>query len=229
VKKFLLVSESKSFLKRNTNLLQRRDIQLFTATSGEDALKLHGEFQFDLILTDLELEDMDGFRLCSQVRQIDGSIKVPLIISCHKTADSLERFAQSDATAMLIKPIDPFELVETIEKFTNLKMIRYKRVEFDVKVVLKTDDMELLCESYDISNTGMLLATGIELALGMRIACQFTLPDGHRIEAGGEIVRAMSTVKRKSFYGIKFINLPQSCRKAINDYVNLTANSGAAT
>jgi len=227
MKKFLLVSESKSFLKRNTNLLQRRDIQLFTATSGEEALTLHGEFRFDLILTDLELEDMDGFGLCSRIRQIDLSRTVPVIVTCHKTANILGRAEQYGATAILIKPIDPFELVEAIEKCTSLKMIRYKRVEFDAKVTLKTNDMELSCESYDISNTGMLLATGIELALGMRIACQFALPDGHQVETGGEIVRAMSTVKRKSFYGIKFINLPQSYRKAINEYVNLKANSGA--
>ena len=227
MKKFLLASESKSFLKRNTNLLQRRDIQLFTATSGEEVLKLHGEFQFDLILTDLELDDMDGFTLCSQVRQVGMSKTVPVIVTCHKAPGNLERVEQSGATAILIKPIDPFELVEAIEKCTNLKMIRQKRVELDVKVTLKTNDILVNCEASDICSTGMQLMTGIELALGMRITCQFTLPKSHQIEVDGEIIRSVKTVNRKSFYGMKFIDLPVSCRKAITEYVNLIANSGS--
>jgi len=229
MKKFLLASESKAFLKRNTNLLQRRDIQLFTTTCGEEALKLSEEFQFDLILTDLELEDMDGFTLCSKFRQNDISNAVPVIVTCHKTPGNLEEVYQSGATAMLIKPINPFELVEAIEKHTNLKMIRYKRVELDIKIKIKTNDIESSCDSYDISSTGILLATGIELALGMRITCQFILPGSHQIETDGEIIRAMSTVKRKSFYGIKFINLLPSYKKAISEFVNLTENSGAVT
>jgi len=227
MKKFLLASEAKSFLKRNTSLLQRREIQLFTATSGEEALNLQQECRFDLIFTDLELGDMDGFSLCSQVRQIDSSKTVPVIIACHKTPGNLEQFTQSGATAMLLKPIDPFELVAAIEKCTNLKMIRHKRVEFDVKVTLKANDMTVNCDSYDISSTGILLMTGIELPLGMRITCRFTLPGSHEIEAEGEIIRSMSTLKRKSLYGIKFRDLAEPYRKAINDYVHSIANSVA--
>lgn len=229
VKKFLLASESKSFLKRNTSLLQRREIQLFTVTSGEEALKLHGECQFDLILTDLELEDMDGFTLCSQIRQREVTKTIPIIVTCHKTPGNLEKVTQSGATEMLIKPIDPFELVGAIEQCTNLKMIRHKRVELDVKVMLKANDIEVSCDSYDISSTGILLMTGVDLALGMRITCHFTLPDSYPIVADGEIIRAMSTLMRKSLYGIKFIHLSPSNRAAINEYVNLIANSGART
>lgn len=227
MKKFLLASEVKSFLKRNTSLLQRRDIQLFTATSGKEALDLQNECQFDLIFTDLELEDMDGFTLCSQLRQLDRSKTVPVIIACHKTPGNLEQVAQSGATAMLIKPIDPFELVAAIEKCTNMKMIRHKRVDFDVKVTLKANDLEVNCDSYDISSTGILLMTGIELPLGIRITCQFALPGSLEIETEGEIIRSMSTLKRKSLYGIKFRDLTEPNRKAINDYVHSIANSVA--
>jgi CheY-like chemotaxis protein len=229
MKKFLLASETKAFLKRNTNLLQRRGIQLFTATSGAEALTLHDECKFDLILTDLELEDMDGFTLCARIRKGDIASAVPVIITCHKTPGNLDKLAQSGASAMLIKPIDPFELVEAIEKFTGLKMIRHKRVELDVKVTIRANGAELSCDSYDISNTGILLVTGLDLALGARISCQFTMPGLCQVEADGEVIRSMSTLKRKSLYGIKFINLALRYRKAIDEYVNLIANSGAGT
>lgn len=224
--KFLLVSESKTFLKRNTALLQRRGIQLFTTTSGEEALKLHDDYQFDMILADLELEDMDGFTLCSQVRKKDTLNKVPVIITGHKTKANLERVEQSGVSAMLVKPIDPFELVDTIGKVTNLQMVRHKRVELDVKVLINAGDAEMICESYDISSTGILLMTGMELVLGWRVICRFTLPGSINIEVDGEIIRSMSTLKRKSLYGIKFINVLPSNRIAIDEYVRLVQTLG---
>ncbi len=226
MKKFILASVSKAFLRRNTSLLQRRGIQLFTTTSGEEALDLHKECHFDLILTDSDLEDMDGFTLCSRVRKIESSKTVPVILTHHKFPGNLNKVEQSGVSAMLIKPIDPLELMQAIGKFTDLKMVRHKRVEIDVKVLIKTSGMELSCYSHDISNTGILLETGTQLALGSRITCQFTLPDSSLVEVAGDVIRSMSILQRKSLYGIKFIDLSLSCLRAIDAYVNLIANQG---
>ena len=226
MKKFLLASKSKSFLERNTNLLQRRGLRLFTATSGEEALKLHKECIFDLILTDIHLEDMDGFTLCSQVRKEDSSKTVPVFLSHHNYPSNKERVEQSGVTAILIKPIDPFELLDTVEKYTTLNMVRSKRVELDVKVVTKACDMELICQSHDISNTGILLETENHIDLGKKVICQFTLPDTRYVEAEGKVMR-MSKSESKNLLGVTFITIPSSHRRAIDDYIASSANSDA--
>ena len=63
--------------------------------------------------------------------------------------------------------------------------------------------------------------------LGIRVNCQFALLSSSQIEVEGEIIRAMSTLKRKSPYGIKFIHPPVTNGRAIDEYVNKVANSGA--
>jgi len=68
LKKILLVSSSKSFLVRNRNLLTREDFQLTTSQSGAEALQLHQEHHFDLIMADLHLHDMGGDTLCATLR-----------------------------------------------------------------------------------------------------------------------------------------------------------------
>jgi CheY-like chemotaxis protein len=73
MKKVLLASASRVFLKRNANLLKGRGFQLITTLSGAEALKLHKENLFDLVLADLKLEDMCGCTLLSMVRDEETS------------------------------------------------------------------------------------------------------------------------------------------------------------
>ncbi len=224
MKKVLLASEYKVFLRRNTNLLMRRGFQLFTATSGGQALNLLDNHHFDLIIADFKLDDMSGCTLCSLIRKEDKFKHLPVILACHNIPGSIERVEQSGATAMLLKPIDPLQMLETIGSFIGLHLGRSKRVVLKVKVVSTEANLEFFCYSHDISNTGILLETDYQLALRSRINCQFTLPDLYQIETDGEIIRCMSAMECENLYGVKFIALPLSCRRAIDNYVAATEN-----
>jgi CheY-like chemotaxis protein len=223
MKKVLLVSASHAFLRRNTNLLLKRGFQLVTETSGTVSLDKHKECHFDLILADLMLEDMDGCTFCSLVRNEDKLQDVPVILVCHNFPKSIEKVEQSSASGMLIKPIHPFELLETVNKFIDLQLRRSPRVVLKVKVLSKKLGLEFFCLSHDISMSGILLETEYHLEVGSRITCQFTIPDSYRIETEGEIVRSMSISECEKLCGVKFIGLPLSFRRSIENYVTLLA------
>ncbi len=219
MKQVLIASASKVFLKRNSNLLRGRGFQLFTTTNGADALKMHDEYGFDLILADLRLDDMSGCTLCTLVHKNETTHHTPIILICHNLSGSIERIEQSCASAMLLKPVDPIKLLETVGSFIDTHIGRSKRVVLKVKVTSKKSDLEFLCTSHDISNSGMLLETEYHLALGSRIVCHFTLPGSARIETEGEVIRFMTTVECENLYGIKFIGLSMAHRAAIDGYV----------
>src|SRR5512137_286386 len=105
MKKVLLASASKVFLKHNSSLLSQRGFQLVTLTNGAEALKLHAEYTFDLILADLQLEDMSGCTLCSLIRREESLRHIPIVLICHNIEGSIRRIEQSGASAMLLKPI----------------------------------------------------------------------------------------------------------------------------
>ena len=209
--------------------MMRMGFKLFSVTTGAEALKLNKEYHFDLILADLKLEDMGGGTLCTLVRKEETSRDVPVILICHNIPGSIERIEQSSATAMLIKPVDPIKLLETVGSYLDLQLVRNKRVVLQVKVLSKKSGLEFFCFSHDISNTGILLETEFQLALGSRITCQFTLPGSCQIEPEGEVIRCMSALECENLYGVKFVNLPTYSRRAIDDYINSTANSGDGT
>jgi len=135
VKKVLLTSSSKAFLERNMNLLTNKGFHFFTAATGSETIELHQEHLFDLILSELELKDMDGCTLCSEVRKTETSKPVSVVLICSDTADCLKRVEQSDATAMLTRPIKPTQLLVTIGSIIDMQLARSKRVEFIAEVL----------------------------------------------------------------------------------------------
>lgn len=219
MKKVLLVSAYTPFLSRNTTLLMGRGLEVFTTKSGGEALKLHAEYCFDVIFADFKLEEMGGCTLCSLIRKGNDSPQVPVIITCHNLPGSIERVAQCGASSIIIKPINPISLMETIGGFLDFQLGRSKRVVLRVLVMSKAYEREFLCFSHDLSNTGILIGTDYDLALGSRITCQFDLPDICQIEAEGEITRVMSGLESENLYGVKFVSLPLSSRKNIDSYI----------
>ena len=220
MKKILLVSASNVFLKRNTNLLIRRGLQLFGTTSGEEALYLHKELNFDLIISDFNLEDMGGFELCSLIRNRENSQQVFIILACQDIKGHLELVERCGASAIILKPIDPIQLLKTVGSFLNVQIVRSHRVELRVKVFCKDTNLEFFCLSHDVSDTGMLIQTEHELELESRIICQFTLPPAYPVEAGGEVIRSTREMDGSHLYGIRFNDIQMSSQRAILDYVH---------
>ena len=219
MKKILVVSLSRTFLKRKTNLLRQRGLQLFIATSGAEALAMHEEHHFDLIFADLQLEDMGGYTLCSLVRRQEKARNTPIILICLQIAGSIERAKESGASAILLRPIESVQLIETIGGFLDMQMVRNRRVMLNAKVLIRTAEQELFCLSHDISTTGILVKSGCLLEIGKRLICRFTLPGSCRIETEAEVARSVDSSGNETFYGMKFIDLPLPDCRAIDTYV----------
>ena len=179
-----------------------------------------------MILSDLELEDMDGCRLCSEVRKTDSLRPVPVVLICPDTAECLKKVEKSEATAMLTRPIKPTQLLVTIGSIINMQLARSKRVEFNAEVLTKKRDMEFICLSHDISSTGILIETENQLSLGDQISCQFILFDSCHTQTAGEVARCIISPNGKMQYGVKFIDMTSPKRSAIEKYVTQNDHLG---
>jgi len=220
MKKILLASQYKQLLRNYSNLLMNWGFHIFVTTSGNEALKLQKEHNFDLIVSDFELEEMSGCTLCSLLRQEENSRQVPLILTCQNMPKRIERGQLSGASAIVIKPIDPVNLLRVIGDQIGLHLIRGTRVSLEIVVTIQKNGQEFLCFSRDISNSGMLLKSDYELNLGNRITCRFTLPDFCQVETDGEVVRYMTDLECDNLYGVKFISMKQCYKKAIGAYIH---------
>ncbi len=94
----------------------------FTADSFSDPLLALENFRprsYDLLLLDIKMPDMDGFRLYQEMKKMDSKIKV-----CFLTASEMyyerfrkeEEFAALDKDLFLRKPIQNEELIKEIKR-----------------------------------------------------------------------------------------------------------------
>lgn len=217
--KILLASSSKAFLTKNENLLKREDIQIFTTTSGQEAIQLHSRHNFNLILSELILTDMGGDALCTTFRSAESTKKVAFVLVCYDNPEEHAKVRQCGADARIIRPVKPAQLIETVSSLLEMQIGRVKRALFTVNVSSKKDTVEFSCISINISITGILLETDHTLAIGDRIICRFTLPESIQIEAEGDVVRSISAMGNQHKYGVQFVRLPLSYRREIERYV----------
>jgi len=229
MKKILLTSKYALFLRKNSNLLSKRGFEVFTTSNGGQAYKLHEEHKFDLIFSDFRLEDMGGCTLCSLIRKKENSHYVPIVITCHNFPGSIESVEQCGASTMLIKPVETIKLMETLGGFLGLEVGRSKRVVLNIEVIAKNGAEEFSCFSHDISNTGILIETEQWLEIGSLIICKFTLPGLCQIETTGEITRRIVSWECGYLFGVKFVALPLSSRKAVDSYIESLVIPGNIT
>ncbi|QRG79978.1 two-component sensor histidine kinase BarA [Citrobacter sp. R56] len=87
--------------------------------SGHQAVDRAKQLQFDLILMDIQMPDMDGIRACELIHQLPHQQQTPVIaVTAHAMAGQKEKLLSAGMNDYLAKPIEE-------EKLYNL-LLRYK-------------------------------------------------------------------------------------------------------
>jgi CheY-like chemotaxis protein len=86
--------------------LKKSGFEVMTATSGREALRLLEANQPDLIISDTDLDEMDGFELCSKIKARPDLAKIPfLFVSGRKSIEDKIRGLELGVDDYLTKPI----------------------------------------------------------------------------------------------------------------------------
>jgi len=116
-KKIMTVDDSPSVRQMVAFTLQQSGYDVVEAGDGKEALeKLNGE-TVDLILTDLNMPNMNGIELIRQVRQNPAYKFVPVImLTTESQQTKKEEGKKVGATAWIVKPFKPEQLVAVVKK-----------------------------------------------------------------------------------------------------------------
>jgi two-component system chemotaxis response regulator CheY len=94
------------------------DYEVVEASSGFEALRLLPREKVDLIITDINMPDINGLELISYVRKNANYTDTPLfIISTEGREKDVEKGLALGANEYLVKPIDPKRLQALIVKY----------------------------------------------------------------------------------------------------------------
>src|SRR4030042_2912274 len=114
--RILVVDDEEVVLMFLEELLKDEGYGVFAVNNGTDALSQLKENQYDLILTDMNLPDVDGLQILNFAKQTHPQIEV-LIITGYASLETAIEAMRLGAYDYLIKPIDDIDLLlEKIKK-----------------------------------------------------------------------------------------------------------------
>ncbi len=97
------------------------DISIIEASSGFEALRLLPRGKIDLILTDINMPDINGLELISFIRNNPNYRDIPVfIISTEGSSKDIEKGRLLGANEYIVKPFDPVRLQELIVSYLKL-------------------------------------------------------------------------------------------------------------
>jgi len=106
--------------------LKKFDYNITAVTNGLDALEAVKNNQFDLVLMDIMLPEMNGFEVTENIRNLEkekGKNPVPIVALTANTLDNdREKCISVGMNEYLSKPFTANELIEKIEKFVQLEV-----------------------------------------------------------------------------------------------------------
>jgi len=113
----LAVDDSASMRQMVTFTLKQAGYAVMEAADGVEALELARRHAVNLVLTDVNMPNMDGITLVRELRQLDAYKFVPmLVLTTEAGQDKKMQGKQAGATGWLVKPFNPAKLLATIAK-----------------------------------------------------------------------------------------------------------------
>jgi two-component system NtrC family response regulator len=145
--KILIVDDEVPQLSALESFLKRRQFQVFTADTGEKALKIIEENAIDLVLSDFKMPGWSGLVLLRKVKELNPEIEVVIITAYGGVEDAVE-IMKAGAYDYLTKPIDLTELENLISR------VREKRALITENRELRQQLMERFKFDTIISQSG---------------------------------------------------------------------------
>ncbi|MEF2145263.1 MAG: response regulator [Desulfovibrionaceae bacterium] len=110
----LVVDDEPEFLALFSKRLARRNVDVTTAQSGEEALRLVSGRFFDVMVLDVRMPGLDGISTLRELRKVNTETEV-ILLTGHADAESAYTGMQLGAFDYMIKPVAFDELFAKIQ------------------------------------------------------------------------------------------------------------------
>jgi DNA-binding NtrC family response regulator len=111
--KILLVDDDPHILEIGTDLLESNGYQVSTAVCGENAIEIMEKENFDLVITDLIMGQVNGLAVLKRVKKLDPNRKAIIVTGSHDITHAIEAI-RLDVDDFLLKPFRGDEFLQRV-------------------------------------------------------------------------------------------------------------------
>jgi len=117
----LVVDDSEDTAEMVQHLLEIGGATVCAVTSGSEALRIAREREFDVVLSDISMPEMDGFQFLSELRKLPGKEDLPAVaLTGFGRPEDVQRAADEGFYAHLTKPFDLQTLARLLQKLPRI-------------------------------------------------------------------------------------------------------------
>jgi len=154
--KILIVDDEKDILRALEFILSREGYSVSTATSGEEAIELLKKDEYDLVLTDLRMEGMDGLEVLQMTLQMRPSTLV-IIMTAYATVESAVTAMKMGASDYIVKPFINEDVKMRIKRLLDHKRLLQENIALKQQLSQRIPGRVLLGNSNQIQELLTLL------------------------------------------------------------------------
>ena len=113
----LIVDDSSSMRQMISFTMTQARHTITEAVDGAEALKIASKGTFDLVISDINMPNMDGITLVTELRKIASYKFIPILLLTTESANDKKKAGRAaGATGWLVKPFNPEQLIATVKK-----------------------------------------------------------------------------------------------------------------
>ena len=137
--KLLLIDDEVDVQYSFKRIFDSQEIELTTANSGEEGLKLIQSLKPNLVIMDIRMGGINGLETLRRMRQVDAKLPVIMMTACGTTQTAIEAM-KLGAYDYLLKPFDVPKLKQIV--FDALKAARAMRQVVSYEPLLQSEDYD---------------------------------------------------------------------------------------
>jgi PAS domain S-box-containing protein len=101
-------------------IFDKHNLQYDFANNGIEAVKLINEKEFDIVLMDIQMPEMDGLEATEEIRKQKGSILPVIALTANAVKEELDTYVEKGITDYIVKPFDEEKLLQVLQTYINL-------------------------------------------------------------------------------------------------------------
>jgi len=154
--RILIVDEEKEIRETVSLVLSEEGYETAIASTGKEALNYLNENDFDVLITDLRMPEMDGIELIKKSLKICPQTSV-IIITAHASVESAIEALRIGAFDYILKPFDFDDLILKVQRLLNHKELALENQALRKEVEEKYDFSNIIGQSHEMQGVFNLI------------------------------------------------------------------------
>lgn len=219
----LVVGVDQEEFDRVAPFLERETFDVDRFPSGEGALDLVSQVSFEVLIVRFPLRDMELRAFLESVRSAASAcLRSPLLLlATNGVYEEAQSFIGRGANRVVPLEDSEAQIQNAVSQLLNVAPRKAARFVARLEIKLGGAKDMILCQTENISATGMLINTERRYELGTKIHFEFPLPEDHRPIIGvAEVVRHTNSGRDAvAGIGLRFLSFAGDSQRRFNAYL----------